>query len=203
MPHSIRWHYLCLVQLCSRTERLDGRLSRSAALRASDVDDPARALAELAAVGLVVPEAGGFLLPRIGEHVPPPSVRKSTEATRERMRRSRAHKVGDHSLCLSGNCPDALDVTRDVTRNSAEPERVTSPVTRNTGTGRDGTGRDRQQRRAVTPSADQVESVDQITGEVSTGWQDVNPRCSVCHGPMPAAIARAEGWTCHPACDAA
>jgi hypothetical protein len=81
--------------------------------------------------------------------VPPPSVRNAAELTRIRMRRSRAHKAGDHSLCLPEHCP------------------VTADVTRNPGTGRDG---------PVTGDAGQsVTSVDASTGEVVSSWRTAKP----------------------------
>lgn len=184
IPHATRWHYLCLVQLCSRTDRLDGRLSSTAARRASDVEDPTKALAELVAAGLVLSEDHGFRLPFIADHVPPPSVRKNAEATRERMRRHRAHKAGDHSLCLPEHCPPAHRVTDAVTRNDVIAERVTNEVTRNTGTGQDGTGRDRQQGGGITEDP----------------WSDGKsalPNCENCGGPMHPDLANA-GRTRHP-----
>ena len=70
-------------------------------------------------------------LPRIHEHIPPPHIRKSKDQTKIRTRRCRAHKAGDHSLCIEDNCPELATVTDLVTRH----------VTRNDGTGRGGTGK--------------------------------------------------------------
>ena len=122
-----RWHYVALVQLCCRQQRWDGRVPIGAARRASDVTDPDRCHDELAAVDLLKTDGQSVTLLRIDEHVPPPWIRNETENARIRMQRSRKHKAGDHSACLPGHCPEAA---------------VTDGVTRNTGTGRDGTGRD-------------------------------------------------------------
>lgn len=117
LDHGTRWHYLSMIVFCSRTGRLDGRLRLADARRCSDVDDPDQAHSDLIAAGLIVQESSGFLLREIDEHVPPPSVRQESERAALRMRRSRAHRRGDHHLCLPKHCPDAT-VTRDVTRNT-------------------------------------------------------------------------------------
>lgn len=153
-----RWHYLALIQHCSRTNKLDGVVRRIDALRCSDHPNPASAMANLDAAGLVTSAAGdGFVVIAIEEHVPPPSVRRNTEQSKLRMRRKRAHDSGDHSQCKS----DAECVT------------VTPGVTRNVGTGRDRTGRDR--------------------GTISlptTDWPVVtiptDPMCEVCTDLLPA-----------------
>lgn len=129
LPYDVRWHYLSLIGLCSRTGRFDGYVPASAARRCSDVPDPAAALAALVAVGLLAVESDGYRVPLIDEHVPPPSVRENSVKAKVRMARHRAHKAGDHSGCLPSSCPEASTV--DV---------VTGVVTRNTGTGQDGTG---------------------------------------------------------------
>lgn len=190
MPYSTRWHYLCLIQLCSRTDRVDGCLTMSAACRASDVPHPAEALAQLAAVGLVETRDGTCRLPFIGDHVPPPHVRNAADAAKVRMRRSRAHKTGDHSLCLPENCPDAPHVAGDVTRNVADPERVT----RNPGTGRDRTGQ--APKGSVTEV--QPELLDHVTGEVleSDPWH----LCRVCLQEINAELWAKEERT-HVTCD--
>lgn len=122
-----RWHYLALIQFCSRTKRFDGVLRIADARRCSDVDDPARELAALEAVGLLtVLKTGEVKLSQIDEHIPPPSVRENSERSKIRMRRKRKHDNGDHSDCLPDRCPKAP---------------VTGDVTRNTRTGQDGTGR--------------------------------------------------------------
>jgi len=148
---SARWHYLAMIQACSRTERVDGRLSARAARRCSDVDDPDTALVELAAVRLIVTEGEDYRLPLIGDHVPPPSVREASKRGKERMRRHRAHRAGDHTMCLPANCPEASAVAGEVTGNTSNADEnrgehardVAADVARNTGTGRDGTGRGR------------------------------------------------------------
>lgn len=114
VPHDARWHYLALIQWCSRTGRYDGVVRASDARRCSDVDDPGAALAALAARGLVEQLDDAVRVVRIAEHVPPPHLRdearKSAQA--ERKRRERAHRRGDHSGCRPDRCPQA--VTRDV-----------------------------------------------------------------------------------------
>ncbi|MGV9794429.1 hypothetical protein [Gordonia sp. NPDC003422] len=124
-----RWHYLAVVHTCSRTKKYDGVLRRVDALRASDVDDPAAALAELAAAGLVTDSGSHIAVVRIDQHVPPPHLRDDERKTaqRDRKRRERSHKAGEHYYCDPETCDVASDVTRD------------SP--RDIGTGQDGQGR--------------------------------------------------------------
>lgn len=122
-----RWHYLSMIQHCSRTERYNGVLRLVDARRCSDVDDPAAALGSLVLAGLVENVDGATVrLVRIDQHIPPPFMRdgERKRAQRERKQRERAHKAGDHTHCLPGHCPDTGDVTRD------------------TGTGQDGTGQE-------------------------------------------------------------
>ena len=137
LSYEDRWHYLCLIQFCSRTQRYDGILRVADARRSSDLDDPDAALDRLVAIGLVHRQPDGRVkVGRIDEHIPPPSVRNAADASRVRKQRSRAHKNGDHSMCLPEHC--------EHTRVDKQTGEVTSPVTprvtRDTGTGQDGTG---------------------------------------------------------------
>lgn len=129
VSYPARWHYMGLVGKCSRSQRWDGRLPLKTARRASDVDDPDACHAELAEVGLLRLMDGAVVVVRIDQHVPPAYIRENSEKSKIRMRRNRAHKKGDHSLCLPENCPGAV-----------APDAVTGFVTRNTGTGQDRTG---------------------------------------------------------------
>lgn len=136
LPYDVRWHYLSLVQFCSRTSRYDGEVRAADARRCSDVPDPVAALQALIDVGLVVAAEGCYRLPFIDEHIPPPSVREASEKAKVRMQRMRKHKNGDHSECLPEHCQNA---------EPPEPKPpVTQDVTRNTGTGQDGTGLETQ-----------------------------------------------------------
>ncbi|MDH3014003.1 hypothetical protein [Gordonia alkanivorans] len=134
-----RWHYLAVVHMCSRTKHYDGILRRVDALRASDIDDPAAALAELADSGLVADSGRHIAVVRIEQHVPPPHLRDDERkaAQRERKRRERAHKAGEHYYCN----PDACDVAANVTRDSP----------RDNGTGRAGQSRAGSPRREQAP----------------------------------------------------
>ena len=129
LDHATRWHYLSMIQFCSRTAKYDGLMRRGDAMRCSDVDDPGGAIAALAADGLIAIEDKYVRVLRIEEHVPPPSVRESAEKTKVRVRRHRKHSNGDHSECLPTHCDQA-----------PTPSDVTGDVTRYPGTGRAGTG---------------------------------------------------------------
>lgn len=130
LSYPARWHYLALIHACARTHRYDGVLRAVDARRASDVPDAEAVAAELIAAGLVAWVKGGLRLVQIDKHLPPPHLRDEQRkaAQAERKRRQRAHQAGDHALCP----PESACVTRSVPRD----------VTRDTGTGRDGPGRD-------------------------------------------------------------
>ena len=124
-----RWHYVALIQACSRARRWNGQLPVVRARRASDVPDPDQCHEDLSAAGLVKIDDETIGLPYAVEHLPPKSIRNNAAASKVRMRRKRQHDAGNHSDCLPRNCPHA----------------VTAHVTRNTGTGRDRkTGADEQ-----------------------------------------------------------
>ena len=113
------WHLLCMIQHCSRNHLYDGVMTRKTAVRASLVDDPELALAALVGAGLVeqLPD-GTVRVVEIVDHIPPPSVRQASAATKVRVRRHRRHKVGDHSECL----PDHCDALRNEPRNALPQE---------------------------------------------------------------------------------
>jgi hypothetical protein len=105
LPLATRWHYLGMIQFCSRTQRFDGFIRAVDAARCSDVDHPDAALRQLADVGLIVSDQGGYVVVNMEEaHAPPPWVRNRTESNKQAQRRKRAHDAGEHSLCLPANC---------------------------------------------------------------------------------------------------
>lgn len=155
IQHDDRWHYLCMIQRCSRTGNREGFLTHAAAQRCSDHPEPRRALAGLQAVGLIKQTDGGWLLLEISEHVPSDATLKRTESLRLYQKRSRAHRSGDHALCLPKNCQHAVirddvsddsmltgddrgvssdDVSDDVMMKARRNDDVSDDV----GTGRDG-----------------------------------------------------------------
>lgn len=113
-----RWHYLELIQWCSRNRLYDGRVRTVDARIASDVDDPFAALDELVKVGLLEVEEKGYRLAKIDEHLPPEYLRDEKRKADQRTRqdRARAHKSGNHSMCLPGS--RCLAVTGEVTRDA-------------------------------------------------------------------------------------
>lgn len=154
LTFDVRWHYLAMIQFCSRTQRYDGVLKMSDARRCSDVEEPAQAITALVAAELLALLPDGMVkVGRIEEHIPPPSVRESKERTKTRVQRHRLHKNGDHSECLPEHCDQT---PKNPSANpSANPSgsgsevvntvtgEVTSHVTRYTGTGQDRTGQDK------------------------------------------------------------
>lgn len=119
MSFEDRWHYLAMIQRCSRAEAYDGVIRAVDARRCSDHPDPASAIARLVNAQLVEIVAGGkYRIVHIGDHTPPPSVRKKTEADRLRQRRKRAHDNDDHHLCsVEADCRVTATVTRDKERD--------------------------------------------------------------------------------------
>ena len=131
-----RWHYHALIEFCCRTDRYDGVIRAVDAQRCSDVDDPMTALAELAAAGLVdVDETARTVrVVRIEQHIQPEHLRDPArkKRQREKSRRWREHRKGNHFYCLPENCPGA----------------VTGHVTGHVGSGRDGYGETPKQPRS-------------------------------------------------------
>jgi hypothetical protein len=106
LNHQARWHYLCMIQLCSQGGDYDGVLDLIDAERCSDATDPAATLGELIVAGLVKNLDGERVkVVRIDDHIPPPSVREAAEKTKVRVSRHRKHKNDDHTECLPDSCP--------------------------------------------------------------------------------------------------
>jgi hypothetical protein len=141
-----RWAYVCIVEAASRGKYWDGRVPKKKILAAlvAQVDDPQQALERLAILSLIHEDRNAQVVtvPRIHDHIPPPGIRQNAEKSKVRMRRKRAHEAGDHSLCLEEHCSHLGSVT----------PLVTEGVTRNPGTGRDGTTRPRHREAEGTGS---------------------------------------------------
>jgi hypothetical protein len=103
ISYEARWHYLALVEVCCRQQRLDGCLPLELAHRVSDVPHPDACLVELTSGGWLKVDADTVTVLLIDEHIPPPSVRLNAQQSKERMRRmrerKRLHGMGDHSFC--------------------------------------------------------------------------------------------------------
>lgn len=151
-----RWHYLAMIQFCSRTGKFDGRIRLVDAKRCSDHPDPTQALSNLESAELVQGMGSTVRVLKIEDHIPPPSVRNKQEDDRKRKQRQRKHKEGDHSMCLTEHCENAplpkegSDVTRD---KGSDPR----------------TGQDRTGQEGGTPVLPE-NSVDLETGEVSENF---------------------------------
>ncbi|MDP9437056.1 MAG: hypothetical protein M3P93_18465 [Actinomycetota bacterium] len=170
LSYEVRWHYLSLIQFCSRTSRYDGMVRPSDARRCSDVPDSEAAVSELLGVGLLAVVDGGLKVMQIDEHVPPPHLRDEARKTAqaERKRRERQHKKGVHDYCLPDHC-----------EHVAAP--VAGEVTRDVGTGQDGTGREN----GTSPEV----------GPQHSPWPTVR-RCRVCNSPIDPKLPD----DTHPAC---
>lgn len=161
LDFAARWHYLALIHLCGRTFRYDGRLRAVDVRRASDVPDPDACTEQLIVTGLVTRDGDGYKLARIDEHMPPPSMRdgRRKESQRDRQRRARLHKQGNHCECLPENCDAA----------TAPDAPVTSEVTRDPGTGQvPGTGL----------AAMRTEFYTCVCGEPAPSGEQFHPACA-------------------------
>lgn len=169
LPYEARWHYLALLQFCSRTSRYDGIVRGADARRCSDVDKPAEAMMTLTDAGLVAIHERGYRLPFINDHVPPPYLRDESRKAGQRLRkqRERMHKNGAHNLCDPEHCPSAP---------------VTGDVPRDTGTGRDRTGRE---------VVDEEEATKEPrTSSVGAPLNPAEAECQWCHGAINPATGR-------------
>jgi hypothetical protein len=97
--------------------------------KVSSSPDPEAAAERLVAAGVWERTEGGF---RIVDYLvcnrPRVEVQRSQADARDRKRRSRLHKEGDHSLCIKGHyCPDG-HVTRRVTRDMSRDETPSTPL---------------------------------------------------------------------------
>lgn len=142
VDHASRWHLVCLVQFCCRTERWDGRIPLATARRLSDVDDPDLALDMLVAAKLIKVRKDTLTVVEIESHIPPEYLRSADRKKRQNERqkasreRTARHNDGDHSTCLPDRCAYVQVVTRNVTRdktrdnvtrdNDGDPGRVGS-----------------------------------------------------------------------------
>ena len=140
LDFAVRWHYLAMIQFCCRTDGPTGLMRLVDARRVSDHPNPDAAINDLVNAGkLERVGPGNVRLLEIADHVPPEWVTKKRADDAHRKRRSRAHRSGDHSLCIFGSgCsdaprpPDEVVGHRDMSRDIHDESRD--------GTGRDGTG---------------------------------------------------------------
>lgn len=196
LDHSTRWHYLALIQFCSRTGRYDGAMRVVDARRCSDVDDPDAAHARLTRAGLAEydPAARTLTLTQIDQHIPPPSVREESERARVRKERNRRHKNGDHSQCYRQRCAlGKLDEPQPARPTSDPSPGGVSHVVSHVTPGRDRTGQDGDRtgrEREASQGDDSRERIDLTTGEVLDDWPTVagsaptRVECRQCNEPM-------------------
>lgn len=104
LTYEQRWHLIGMIVYCCRNQLWHGELRAADARRASDVDDPAAALAALVTAGVIEPCDIGYRIVGIENHVPSEAVRDKREHDRLSKRRRRAHAKGDHVHCDESNC---------------------------------------------------------------------------------------------------
>ena len=117
------WHYLNMIQFCSRGKRYTGVTPLVHARTCSIVDDPLAAIAALIDAGLVENMDGATLrVVRIEEHVPSADLRKKLAQDKVRAARHRKHKAGDHSECSPDRCPASRDASRQSSRDARDSD---------------------------------------------------------------------------------
>lgn len=123
LNHQARWHYLMMIQVCSRGERYDGTMRFAKARNCSDVDDPTGCIGDLIATGLVENVDGDTLrLVRIDRHLPPQYMRDPERKARQRERKARQRAKSSEGV--------PRDVTRDPgTGQDGSGQEVPPPVT--------------------------------------------------------------------------
>ncbi|MEW9263343.1 hypothetical protein AB1207_01155 [Kineococcus endophyticus] len=93
-----RWHYLGMLSWCCRMDQYDGIMRSVDAWRASDVDDPMKAIQELRDVGLLEPTGDSSIrLTQIDRHALPPYLRDANRkaASRETTKKWRQRQQND------------------------------------------------------------------------------------------------------------
>lgn len=131
ISYPARWHYLMMIQVCSRGERYDGVMPLARAENCSDLarDEVPRCLNELMDADLLEVSSDGrsIKVVRIEDHLPPAYLRDPERKAKQRERKaaSRARKPKPSS-------PPPEPVTGDVTRDQS----------RDTRTGQDGPGQE-------------------------------------------------------------
>lgn len=144
VSYPARWYYLALVHACSRQERYDCLMPRRVALRLSDVDDTAAALAELHAAGLILADDETIVVVEGEErHMPPEHMRDRKRKAQQRKDtaayRQRRCAEGKHDRHCPRTCP--------VRSKSEHSEGVSNDAGNGAGKclPQDRTGQDRQQ----------------------------------------------------------
>lgn len=118
-----RWHYLMMIQFCSRGKRYDGVMPLAEAEMCSTAPDRTQIIGKLILAGLVTNIDGEMLrVVRIEDHVPPKSVRDSSA---KRVSRHRKHKDGDHEDCLPKSCAEARNAVGNALPQDGEGQAVT------------------------------------------------------------------------------
>lgn len=93
-----RWHYLGMLSWCCRMDQYDGTMRSVDAWRASDVDDPMKAIQELRDVGLLEPTGDSSIrLTQIDRHALPPYLRDANRkaASRQTTKKWRQRQQND------------------------------------------------------------------------------------------------------------
>ena len=122
-----RWHYLMMIQFCSRGKRYDGVMPLAEAEMCSTAPDRTQIIGKLILAGLVTNLDGEMLkIERIEDHVPPKSVRDSSA---KRVARHRKHKDGDHSECLPKSCPAVMEQAGNALHQDGQGQAVTGSTT--------------------------------------------------------------------------
>ncbi len=176
LPRGVRWMHLEFL-VWSNKHGTDGRIPAHVIRKVTDEPDPAAAVDGLVEVGMWERDGDSFRIVGFLDDQPSAADVERTQAlARERQRKTRQHRNGDHSLCDERYCRQTTSrVTDGVTNGVTDgvshspPTRPTRP-TRAGGTKGKGKGRAERPRSAPQRGAARPEG----TGEPRTPtWADV------------------------------
>lgn len=103
LSFTARWHYLSMIQWCSKNALYDGLIRAVDARRCSDVPDVAASLAELVATHRIVQDGDSYVVVDIDQHIPLEHLRSpETLARLAMMNAAQQANRGPNKLELAG-----------------------------------------------------------------------------------------------------
>lgn len=129
LPRSIRLVHFEALVWCNR-HGTDGAIPRHMLVRVTDEKNPTKAAKLLVAAGKwKQAEDGWEIVGFLDDQPSAEDVRNQKELARQRQRRQRQHKAGDHTLCNAKYCRGLRDEQGDKHGDETRKSRVTKPVT--------------------------------------------------------------------------
>ena len=114
LPRDVRWMHLEGMVWCNR-HATDGHVPAYALHKVTDQEEPEKAASQLVDVGLWSVDNDGWLIVTFADDQPSAADQeRAREYDRQRQRRQRLHKTGDHRECEPRYCREASRVTHRV-----------------------------------------------------------------------------------------